>query len=117
MTEDAIGSLRVDTAETSRTRTPDPALREPQPFVAVSQLEGSADGTLTQQRRREQGERDQPAIPVSLLLEATRTAGMFQRSALGHLDHHAWLDRVQSDGQKLIDVLAQMGFHPRSAKR
>jgi hypothetical protein len=98
----------VDTAETSRTRTPDPALREPQPFVAVSQLEGSADGTLTQQRRREQGERDQPAIPVSLLLEATRTAGMFQRS---------WLDRVQSDGQKLIDVLAQMGFHPRPAKR
>lgn len=52
------------------------------------------------------------AIPAPLLLEATRVAGMFQRSVLGHLDHHEWLDRVGKDGQRLIDVLAQMGFVP-----
>ena len=51
-------------------------------------------------------------MPRSLLLEATRVAGAFQRSALGHLDHHEWADRVETDGQRLINVLVKMGFKP-----
>jgi hypothetical protein len=107
-------SRKVDAVETSRTRPADPALREPQPFVAVGQPDSPAEGVLTQPIGSAQGGQAGTAIPVGLLLDATRTAGMFQRSALGHLDHHAWLDRVQSDGQKLMDVLSQMGFRPRT---
>lgn len=55
---------------------------------------------------------DAAAMPARLLIEATRYAGMFQRSTLGHLDHHSWFDRVQNDGQRLIDVLTRMGFRP-----
>jgi hypothetical protein len=54
----------------------------------------------------------EPRIARSVLLEATRAAGAFQRSALGHLDHHEWSDRVRSDGQRLINVLTEIGFQP-----
>lgn len=47
-----------------------------------------------------------------LLRDAVREAGLFQRSVLGHLDHKGWLDRVQADGQRLIDLLAEIGFVP-----
>ncbi|HUD94586.1 hypothetical protein [Sphingobium sp.] len=46
----------------------------------------------------------------SLLLEAARSAGTFQRSALGHLEHPEWSARVKADGQHLADVLLAMGF-------
>lgn len=57
-------------------------------------------------------EQAEPQIPRSVLLEATRAAGAFQRSALGYLDHHEWSDRVRSDGQRLINVLTEIGFQP-----
>ena len=46
----------------------------------------------------------------SLLLEAARDAGTFQRSALGHLEHPEWLARLRADGRRLADVLLAMGF-------
>jgi len=52
------------------------------------------------------------ALPTPVLRDAARTAGMFQRSVLGHLDHKEWLGRVRADGQKLIDLLTEMGFTP-----
>ncbi|GEM_PF-2705259 len=62
--------------------------------------------------RREKGEGS--VLQVRLLAEAVRAAGQFQRSALGHMDHENWLDRVKSDGQRLADLLKQMGFTPNT---
>jgi hypothetical protein len=51
-------------------------------------------------------------LSVRLLREAAGGAGSFQRSVVGHLDHGDWLNRVRADGQRLIDLLSEMGFHP-----
>lgn len=104
----------MDTAETSRMMSADPALQGAEASIALGDWNGAfVEDAAEPEPKSGRGDK---AIPVSLLLEATRTAGMFQRSALGHLDHHAWLDRVQSDGQRLIDVLTQMGFRARSER-
>ncbi|MYL98244.1 hypothetical protein GR702_10750 [Novosphingobium sp. FGD1] len=99
-------------AETSRPRPAKLPVQE----AAPSDILDNVVAPEGARGERDRAKRERAAIPVSLLLEATRTAGMFQRSALGHLDHHAWLDRVQSDGQRLIDVLSQMGFRPKVEK-
>jgi hypothetical protein len=38
---------------------------------------------------------------------------------LGHLDHKEWRDRVRADGQRLMDLLAEIGFRPseRAARK
>lgn len=51
-------------------------------------------------------------ISPHLLRDTARAAGMFQRSVLGHLDHKEWLGRVRADGQRLMDLLSEMGFTP-----
>lgn len=51
-------------------------------------------------------------LSPTLLRDAVREAGLFQRSVLGHLDHKEWRDRVRADGQRLIDLLAEIGFRP-----
>lgn len=56
--------------------------------------------------------RDEPALQVRLLGDSVRAAGQFQRSALGHIDHEHWLERLRADGQRLVDLLTQMGFSP-----
>ncbi|MFK4871836.1 hypothetical protein [Novosphingobium sp. ZW T3_23] len=56
--------------------------------------------------------RDTPVLQVRLLGDSVRAAGQFQRSALGHMDHENWLERVLDDGQRLVDLLVQMGFTP-----
>lgn len=56
-------------------------------------------------------------LKVHMLADSVRAAGQFQRSALGHMDHEHWLARVRTDGQKLIDLLAQMGFSPSEDTR
>ena len=65
----------------------------------------------------------QPSVATGsdprLLRDAVREAGLFQRSVLGHLDHKEWQDRVRADGQRLMDLLAEIGFQPseRVSKR
>ncbi|KMS52949.1 hypothetical protein V474_25310 [Novosphingobium barchaimii LL02] len=56
------------------------------------------------------------AVPPHLLRDTARTAGMFQRSVLGHMDHKEWLGRVRADGQRLMDLLSEMGFNPSEAR-
>lgn len=51
-------------------------------------------------------------LSAKMLQNATREAGAFQRSALGHIEHRDWLDRVRADGQRLTDLLREMGFIP-----
>lgn len=51
-----------------------------------------------------------------LLREAAREAGLFQRSVMGHLDHEGWSSRVLADGQRLADLLSEMGFSPKVVK-
>ncbi|WP_404482099.1 hypothetical protein [Novosphingobium sp. BL-52-GroH] len=69
----------------------------------------AVDATPTLRRRSSVA----PERPSALLLrDAVREAGLFQRSVLGHLDHNGWVDRVQADGQRLIDLLAEIGFVP-----
>ncbi|PNU05618.1 hypothetical protein [Novosphingobium guangzhouense] len=57
------------------------------------------------------------ALSARLLRDAVREAGLFQRSVLGHLDHKEWRDRVFADGQRLIDLLATIGFRPSDQRR
>ncbi len=57
------------------------------------------------------------ALNARLLRDAVREAGLFQRSVLGHLDHKEWRDRVRMDGQRLIDLLAEIGFSPSLNQR
>jgi hypothetical protein len=58
---------------------------------------------------------DADSLANGLLRDAAREAGLFQRSALGHLDHKDWSNRVRADGQRLIDLLRDMGFSPSDA--
>lgn len=51
-------------------------------------------------------------LSIRLLREASGAAGSFQRSVVGHVDHGDWLNRVRADGQRLIDLLYEMGFNP-----
>lgn len=51
-------------------------------------------------------------ISPAQVREASRAAGQFQRSALGHLNHQGWSDRMRCDGQRLMDLLIEMGFTP-----
>jgi hypothetical protein len=51
-------------------------------------------------------------LSIRLLREVAGSAGSFQRSVVGHLDHGDWLNRVRTDGQRLIDLLSEMGFNP-----
>jgi hypothetical protein len=67
-------------------------------------------------RRDEDGRPRADRLPPRLLRDAAREAGLFQRSVLGHLDHEAWVNRVRADGQRLADLLWEMGFSP-SAER
>lgn len=53
---------------------------------------------------------------AGLLRSAACEAGLFQRSALGHLDHKTWMSRVMADGQRLTDLLWEMGFTPATAE-
>lgn len=55
---------------------------------------------------------DADVASARLLRDAVREAGLFQRSVLGHLDHKEWRDRVRMDGQRLVDLLAEIGFRP-----
>ncbi|MEZ0133250.1 MULTISPECIES: hypothetical protein [Novosphingobium] len=70
-------------------------------------------------RAIESGTVDADAVPAALLRDAVREAGLFQRSVLGHLDHKEWRDRVRADGQRLMDLLAEIGFRPseRAARK
>lgn len=61
-------------------------------------------------RRQSSGDAD--AAANRLLRDAAREAGLFQRSALGHLDHKDWSNRVRADGQRLVNLLRDMGFSP-----
>ncbi|WP_134095512.1 hypothetical protein [Novosphingobium sp. PhB55] len=62
-----------------------------------------------------QGRSDAAVLQVHLLGDSVRAAGQFQRSALGHMDHENWIERVRADGQRLMDLLSQMGFSPNSS--
>lgn len=53
-----------------------------------------------------------PDLSGKLLKEAAREAGLFQRSVLGLMDHKDWTNRVSADGQRLVDLLHDMGFMP-----
>ncbi|WP_156370316.1 hypothetical protein [Novosphingobium sp. Leaf2] len=55
-------------------------------------------------------------ISTGLLRSAACEAGLFQRSALGHLDHKTWMSRVMADGQRLTDLLWEMGFTPATSE-
>ncbi|MEE4451634.1 hypothetical protein [Novosphingobium resinovorum] len=57
-------------------------------------------------------ELDTDGFSARMLRDAVREAGLFQRSVLGHLDHQEWRDRVRADGQRLIDLLSEIGFRP-----
>jgi len=60
---------------------------------------------------------DGPApLSTALLRAAAREAGLFQRSVLGHLDHHDWSNRVHADAQRLTDLLQDMGFRPSEGR-
>lgn len=82
----------------------------------TTQLERSAIARATPEFAPESVATQPPiadeAFTARLLRDAVREAGLFQRSVLGHLDHKEWRDRVRADGQRLVDLLAQIGFQP-----
>lgn len=53
---------------------------------------------------------DPGSMPSPLLAQAARTAGLFQRSALGHLEHPDWHSRFEADGKALAEALGALGF-------
>jgi hypothetical protein len=75
------------------------------------------DGKLVKTREVRQQTETADAPSTLLLRTAAREAGLFQRSVLGHLDHHDWLNRVRNDGQRLTDLLRDMGFIPSDDRR
>lgn len=92
------GSLKLDIETMNRSRPEQPMVPEDLkdlPRVARRPVAVDAD-----------------AAANHLLRDAAREAGLFQRSALGHLDHKDWSNRVRADGQRLINLLCDMGFSP-----
>jgi hypothetical protein len=82
-----INTLNRNHGQTPAKRTVAPLVAEPKPVEAE-------------------------VLNARLLRDAVREAGLFQRSVLGHLDHKEWRDRVRLDGQRLIDLLSEIGFTP-----
>jgi hypothetical protein len=91
---------KVDIETMKRSRSDTPILRE----------DAGSKERIRANRRPATGNAD--ALANGLLRDAAREAGLFQRSALGHLDHKDWSNRVRADGQRLIDLLRDMGFSP-----
>ncbi|AXB79043.1 hypothetical protein [Novosphingobium sp. P6W] len=54
--------------------------------------------------------KDPVTMPSDLLEQATRAAGMFQRSALGYLDHSDCRARLEVDAMSIVEIMAAMGF-------